>query len=101
VNDEFMNRGENIMAVELLEKSATVEDVLREVSKMKSMVADAVEDGVQSALRAIKQGRDAAEDAIHDAKHAVRQNPFQAMGVVFGAGVMIGGLVTWIGSRRR
>jgi ElaB/YqjD/DUF883 family membrane-anchored ribosome-binding protein len=89
------------MAVELLEKSAAVEDVLREVSKIKSMVADAVEDGVQSALRAIKQGRYVAEDAIHDAKHAVRRNPFQAMGVVFGAGVMIGGLVTWLGSRRR
>jgi ElaB/YqjD/DUF883 family membrane-anchored ribosome-binding protein len=89
------------MAVEILEKSPAVEDVLREVSKIKSMVAEAVEDGVESALRAIKQGRYAAEDAIHDARHAVRQNPFQAMGVVFGAGVMIGGLVTWLGSRRR
>ena len=89
------------MAVEFFEKAPTVEDVLREVSKFKAAVTDAVEEGVESALRAIKQGRYAAEDAIHDTRYAVRRNPFQAMGVVFGAGVVIGGLVSWIGFRRR
>lgn len=89
------------MAVELLHKTPTVEDVLREVTKFKAIVTDAVEDGVESALRAIKQGRNAAEDAIYDTRRAVRHNPFQAMGVVFGAGVLIGGLVTWASCRRR
>jgi hypothetical protein len=32
------------------------------------VVTEAVDDGVQSALRAVKQGRDAADDAIHDAR---------------------------------
>jgi ElaB/YqjD/DUF883 family membrane-anchored ribosome-binding protein len=64
------------------------------------MVTEAVEDGVKAATRAIKQGRNAAEDAIVDARHTVRQNPFQAMGVVFAAGVLTGSFLAWLGTRR-
>jgi ElaB/YqjD/DUF883 family membrane-anchored ribosome-binding protein len=89
------------MSVDFMEKPATVDDVLREVSRMKSVVTEAVDDGVQSALRAIKQGRFAAEDAIHDARRAVKQNPLQAVGVCFAAGVLTGCLVVWTSMRRR
>jgi ElaB/YqjD/DUF883 family membrane-anchored ribosome-binding protein len=88
------------MPAEILERSATVEDVLREVSKLKSVVSDAVDDGVRSALKAIKQGRHAAEDAIDDARLVVKRNPFQALGIVFAAGMALGGLAMWLGSRR-
>ncbi len=84
-----------------LEKSATVENPLREVSKIRSMVTDAVEDGVRSASQVIRHGRYAAEDAIEEAKHAVKQRPLQAMGTVFAAGVLAGTFLTWIGLRRR
>jgi ElaB/YqjD/DUF883 family membrane-anchored ribosome-binding protein len=84
-----------------LEKPATVEDVLKEVSRMRSAVTEAVDDGVKSALRAIRQGRDAAEDAIDEAKRAVKRNPLQALGIVFAAGIAAGCLLTWMGSRRR
>jgi ElaB/YqjD/DUF883 family membrane-anchored ribosome-binding protein len=84
-----------------LEKQATVEDVVREVSKLKAIVTDAVEEGIESAVRAIKQGRVAAEDALYDARRTVKQRPFQAMGVVFAAGVLTGSLVAWLSSRRR
>lgn len=89
------------MAAEFMEKTATMEDVLREMSKMKTIVTDAVDDGVKQALRTIKQGRHAAEDAIDDAKHAVRQNPLEAVGIFFALGVVTGCLVGWLGSRRR
>ena len=89
------------MASGLLEKQATVEDVVREVSKLKAIVTDAVEEGIESAVRAIKQGRVAAEDALYDARRTVKQKPFQAMGVVFAAGVLTGSLVAWLSSRRR
>jgi len=89
------------MAVDFIEKSATLDDVLREVTRIKSVVIDAVDDGVRSAVKAVKQGRHAAEDAIDDARHAVKQNPIQAMGVVFAAGVFTGALVAWVGFRRR
>lgn len=89
------------MPADVLEKPATVEDVLREVSKIRSIVTDAVEDSVRSANQAIRHGRYAAEDVIEEAKHTVKQRPLQAMGIVFAAGVLAGGLLTWIGFRRR
>ena len=88
------------MPTDFLDKAPTVEDALREVSKIKSMVAEAVEDGVRTAMKAIKQGRYAAEDVIQEAKHTVKQKPFQTIGVVFAVGVLTGGLLAWIGSRR-
>jgi ElaB/YqjD/DUF883 family membrane-anchored ribosome-binding protein len=106
------------LAQDLLEKQATVEDIFREVSRMKTAVADAVEEGVESALRAVKQGREVAEDgvhsavravrkgqsmaedAVHDARHAIKRNPLQAMGIVLAAGVVIGGLLTLISMNR-
>jgi ElaB/YqjD/DUF883 family membrane-anchored ribosome-binding protein len=88
------------IATELLTKPATVDDVLREVSRMRSVISDAVDDGVRSALRAVDHGRDVAEDAIHDVKKAVHRNPLQAMGIVLAVGVVAGGLIAWLGSRR-
>jgi ElaB/YqjD/DUF883 family membrane-anchored ribosome-binding protein len=89
------------MPTDVLEVPAAVEDALREVSRIKSVVTEAVEEGVRSAIKAIKQGRDAAEDAIGEARHTVKRNPFQAMGVVFAVGILTGSLVTWLTSRRR
>jgi ElaB/YqjD/DUF883 family membrane-anchored ribosome-binding protein len=106
------------LAQDLLEKQATVEDILREVSRMKTVVAEAVEDGVESAMRAAKQGREmaengaqsvmravkhgrsVAEDAVDDARHAIKRNPLQAMGIALAAGVVIGGLLTLISRNR-
>ncbi|MGA9585675.1 MAG: hypothetical protein WBQ95_10130 [Terracidiphilus sp.] len=88
------------MSTGLLEKQASVEDVLREVSRLKSVVTEAVEDGVQSAVKALKQGRSAAEDAIYDARHTVKQKPLQSIGVVFAAGVLAGSLLGWLSTRR-
>jgi ElaB/YqjD/DUF883 family membrane-anchored ribosome-binding protein len=89
------------MLANVLEKPATVENSLHEVSKIRSRITDAVEDGVRSASQAIRRGRHAAEDAIGEAKHTVKQRPLQAMGTVFAAGVLAGTLFTWIGFRRR
>jgi ElaB/YqjD/DUF883 family membrane-anchored ribosome-binding protein len=88
------------MPTDFLGKQATVEDLLHEVSRIRSVVTEAVEDGVESAVKALKQGRHAAEDAIDDARHTIKQKPFQAMGVVFGAGVLVGGIIAWLSSRR-
>jgi len=88
------------MPANYVEVPSSIEEALREVSRIKSMVTEAVEDGVKSAMKTIKQGRNAAEDAIDEARHTVKQKPFQSIGVVFGAGVLVGGLLAWIGSRR-
>ena len=87
------------MPTDVLPMPASVEEALREVSKIKTVVTEAVEDGVKSAVKAIKQGRYAAEDMIGEARHTVKQRPLQAMGVVFAAGVLAGALVGWLASR--
>ena len=91
---------------DVLEKTTTrIEDGLSEVSRTKSVVTDAVEDGVRSARQAIKHGRHVAEDAIEGAQHTIKQRPLKAVGVVFAAGVFVGvlagGAATWFGFRRR
>ena len=89
------------MSRDLMEKVPSVEDVFREVSNIKTVVSEAVEDGVKSAVKAIKQGRHAAEDVLDDAKHQVKQRPFEAMGIVFAFGVLTGACLTWVNTRRR
>ncbi len=83
-----------------LEMPATVEDVLKEVTRIRETVTEAVDDGVKSAVRALKQGRHAAEDAIDDARHTVKQNPLQSVGLVFVVGVLAGWVVSMAGRRR-
>jgi len=82
-----------------MELPARVEEALREVSRIKTIVTEAVEDGMKSAMKAAKQGRAAAEDMIGDARQTVRKRPFQSVGVVFAAGVLTGALVGWLASR--
>ena len=41
-----------------------------------------------------------AEDAIQDARYAIKRNPLQAAGILFAAGVVIGGLVTLVSMQR-
>jgi len=89
------------MVADVLEKAAKVEDTVRGASKIRSMVTDVVEDGVRSANQAIRHGRYAAEDTLEEVKHTVKQRPFEAVGVAFAAGVLAGGLLTWIGLRKR
>lgn len=90
------------MATDYMEKAgATVDDVLREFTRIRGIVSDAVEEGVESAVRAIEQGRETAQDTIVDARRAIKRNPLQAAGIVFAAGIVIGTLFAWVSTSRR
>lgn len=78
---------------------ATVENLLREVSKIKSTVTEAVDDGVKSAVRTLRQGRDTAEDMIDDARRTVKRNPLQTVAAVFAVGVLAGCVFSLFGRR--
>jgi ElaB/YqjD/DUF883 family membrane-anchored ribosome-binding protein len=86
---------------DLIDKAPSVDQVLREVSRIKEVVTEAVEDGVKQAVKAYKDGRQSADDIIHDTKRMVKQKPLEAVGIVFAVGVLTGALLTWAGSRRR
>ena len=89
------------MQTAVLEKESPIEEAVREVSKVRAIVSDAVEEGVRSANQAIRRGRHAAEDMAEEVKHSVKQKPFEAVGLAFAAGALAGGFLTWLGLRRR
>jgi ElaB/YqjD/DUF883 family membrane-anchored ribosome-binding protein len=89
------------MQADVLKNMATPDEARRQVSKVRSIVSEAVGDSVRSAGRAIKHGRLAAEDLIDEAEHKVKQQPFRSVGVAFGAGVLAGALFAWVGFSRR
>ncbi|HTS09840.1 MAG TPA: hypothetical protein VMP68_30015 [Candidatus Eisenbacteria bacterium] len=88
------------MPAELLEKPDT-ETANYDVSKIKSLVAEAVEDSVHSAKQAIKGARHVAEDLVEEAQHTVKQRPFQTVGIVFAAGILTGGILSWVALKSR
>jgi ElaB/YqjD/DUF883 family membrane-anchored ribosome-binding protein len=85
------------MKAEALEKvidvGATAAQLGAGVGRAKEAVADAVEDGISTAKRAVKQGRRAAEDLIDDAEYQVKQHPMSALGVSFGIGLGLGAVI--------
>ena len=60
---------------------------------MKEAVADAVEERINTAKRAVKQGRRAADDLVDDAEYQVKQHPLSTLGVSFGIGLGLGAVI--------
>ena len=82
------------MQTEILEKTVEVRDQLgAEVKRVKEAFADAVDDGIVAAKRAVKKSRRAAEDLVDDAEYRVKQHPFSALGVSFGIGMGLGAAI--------
>jgi ElaB/YqjD/DUF883 family membrane-anchored ribosome-binding protein len=63
------------------------------VERVKGAVADVVEDGIDAAKRALKQGRRAAEDLVDDAEHQVKRHPLGTLGAFFGLGLGLGAVI--------
>ena len=89
------------MEAAALEKDASLQNAVREVSKVRNIVADAVDEGIHSASQVLRHGRRAAEDAVEEVKHTVKRRPFEAIGLAFAAGILTGGFLTWFGLRKR
>lgn len=68
-----------------------------ETARLKSVVADVLEDGVHAARRAMKHGLFVAEDLMDDAAHEVKRHPLQAVATTsimsFAAGVLVGWII--------
>jgi ElaB/YqjD/DUF883 family membrane-anchored ribosome-binding protein len=63
------------------------------VGRVKESVADAVEERIETAKRAVKQGRRAVEDLVDDAEHQFKRHPLNTLGVCFGIGLGLGALI--------
>ena len=74
-----------------------------ETARLKSAVADALEDSVHAARRAMKHGITMAEEMMDDAAHEVKRHPLETVATTsvlsFAAGVLAGWML--FGLRRR
>ena len=71
------------------------------VGLLKETVADAIEDRIYAAKRAVKKGRRAAEDLLDDAEYQVKQHLLSTMGMAFGLGLGLGAVVGIVLTVRR
>jgi ElaB/YqjD/DUF883 family membrane-anchored ribosome-binding protein len=87
-----------------IDAARQVAHLSHEVQLFKSLAADAVEDGVHAATRAIKSVRRRVEelgDLRDQAAYRVKRQPFKALTMAVGVGLVFGIGVAWIGSRLR
>lgn len=77
----------------VVEVGAAVAQMRAGAGSMKEAVADAVENGISAAKRAVKQVRRAAEDLVDDAEYRVKQHPLSTVGVSFGVGLGVGAVI--------
>jgi len=79
-----------------------VAHVSHEAHLLKSLAADAVEDGVHAAKRAVKSVERRVEklgDLKDEAAYRVKRQPLKAVGIAVGVGLVVGAAVAWIGAR--
>ena len=89
------------MAENILEKAdAQVAESIHKLSRAASSMAEAIDESVGVMKRAIRQSSDAAEELMDDTTQRIKRHPVEATAVTFALGVIVGGFITWIISRR-
>ena len=76
--------------------------ISHEAQLLKSLAADAVEDGahaVNRAIKSVKRGVERLEDMKEEAAHRVKRQPVKAVAIAVGVGLVLGIVVGWIGGR--
>jgi ElaB/YqjD/DUF883 family membrane-anchored ribosome-binding protein len=79
-----------------------IADLSHQAQRLGSLAADAVEDGVHAAKRAVKLVKRGVElgDRIDELAHRVRRHPLAAVSLGIGVGVVLGMTVGRIYSRQ-
>jgi ElaB/YqjD/DUF883 family membrane-anchored ribosome-binding protein len=65
--------------------------------KMAALRKVSWEDGPESALRLLSQARDTGDDLLYHLNRHVRRNPWKAVAIALGAGLLLGALVSKVG----
>ncbi len=73
---------------------------IHHISRVTSAVADAFEDGLGAAKRIGKRGSEAAEELMDDTVQRIKRHPIETVMIAFGAGVMVGGFISWLARRK-
>jgi ElaB/YqjD/DUF883 family membrane-anchored ribosome-binding protein len=89
------------MANNILEKAdEQVAESIRKLTRATSSMADAIDEGTRVIKHAVKQGGDVAEELLDDATQRVKRHPIETMAATFTVGVVVGGLLGWLVSRK-
>ena len=89
------------MAESILEKAdAQVAASIHKLSRATSAMAEAIDDGVDVIKRAVKRSSDAAEELVDDTTQRIKRHPVEATAMTFTLGVIVGGFIGWLISRR-
>ena len=79
------------------------EQVTESIHKIKgaaSALAEAIDEGTDVVKHAIKRSGDVAEELLDDTTQRVKRHPVETMAATFAVGVVVGGFVGWLVSRK-
>lgn len=75
-------------------------ETINKVPHATSVVAEMIEDGINTAKRVGKHGSDAIEELMDDTSNRVKRHPVESLVTAFAIGFIIGGLVDWLTRRK-
>jgi ElaB/YqjD/DUF883 family membrane-anchored ribosome-binding protein len=78
-----------------------IADTAHRASPAASAAADALENGVEAARRAAKQGCCSAAELIDDTKKRVRKYPLETVATTFAAGIAVGAAILCVIRRKQ
>ncbi len=70
------------------------------VGKAHAVIAEAVEDTIETAKRLGKRGSDAAEEFVDDTMQRIKRHPLETVMIAFAAGFVAGGFLCWMAQRK-
>jgi ElaB/YqjD/DUF883 family membrane-anchored ribosome-binding protein len=89
------------VAENIFEKAdAHIAESIHKLSHATSAMAEAIDESVDVLKRAIKRSSDAAEEFMDDTTQRIKRHPVEATAVTFTLGVIVGGFIGWMISRR-
>jgi hypothetical protein len=89
------------MAETVLERAdAHIAESIHKLSRATSAMSEAIDDGAAVIKRAVKQGSDAAEEIMDDTLLRVKRHPVETIVGTFTMGVIVGGFIGWLMTRR-
>ena len=77
-----------------------IADSVREASRVTAAVAEAIEDGVGVAKRAVKQSSEAAQDLVNESSLRIQRHPLATVAATLAVGFAIG-ILAGLARRRR
>jgi hypothetical protein len=100
-NNGSQNAQEGTVSQTVVERTAEqIGKSVRQASCATSAVAEAIEDGVGVARRAVKQSGDAAEEFLSDTTQRLQRHPALTVAATFAVGFTSGTVIGWMMKRK-